>query len=77
MLNIIVKYFLINIVINIYCVEDELLVFFGFIGEDIYCNERCDGFCFWKYSGYWIVIEREEEKKIISFWCKVWKDIIF
>lgn len=46
MLNIIVKYFLMNIVININCVEVELFVFFGFIGKDIYCNERCDCFCF-------------------------------
>lgn len=46
MLSIIVKYFLMNIDINIYCVEVELFVFFGFIGENIYCNERCDGFCF-------------------------------
>lgn len=45
MLNIIAKYSLTNTATNIHCVEVELLAFFGFIGEDTYCNERCDCSC--------------------------------
>lgn len=45
MLNIIAKYSLTNTATNINCVEVELFAFFGFTGEDTYCNERCDGSC--------------------------------